>query len=347
MHIKRFSGKTTEEALRLVREEFGDDAVILSTKKRDGLVEILAAIDFDAEKIEERFRREEVLDKELKGLRYELSELKTLFSSIVGEMEIKGIASLGPGALMLYNDLISKGISRDLAGWLVRKAALLNEEGDLWKRCFMVVKSSVQVFNPFKDPKKPGLLAFVGPTGSGKTTTVAKLAGRLSRAGKRIGLISIDRRRPGANEMLKTYGAELGIPLAVPSSKDEFNRLLWDFRGMDYILIDTPGRNPKDGEALKELRAFLNGGFPIKIGLVLSLTTREENFIDACRGFGQLMVDCLVFTKLDETAISGPVVNASVKMKRPVAFICDGQRIPEDIRIFSEGLLGRLLFKRG
>ena len=345
MHIKRFFGKTTDGALRSVKEEFGEEAVILSTRKRDGLVEIIAAVDFDAEEVEERLRKEEALGKELKGLRYELSELRTLFSSVLVEMEVKGIASIGPGAITVYNDLISMGVSRDLAGWLVRRAASMPGGGDLRDRCFEVIRSRVGATNPLTGGKRPGLLALVGPTGAGKSTTVAKLAGRLSRAGRRVGLISIDHRRAGS-EMLRAYSRELGVPFAIPSSKDDFNRLLWDYREMDYILIDTPGSSPKDRRTLQDLKGFLNGGLPIRIGLVLSLTAREENFADACRGFGQLPVDHLVFTKLDEASIPGSVVNASVRMNRPVSFICHGQRVPEDIRVFSGDLLIRL-FKRG
>ncbi len=342
MHIKRFTGKRTEEVLKRVRAEFGEDALILSTRKKKGLVEVIAAVDFDAERLEERLRKEEILDRELKGLRYELSELRTLFTSVVGEMEVRKVASIGPGSLNIYRDLTSKGIDHELAVWIVRKAASL-KGGDLRERSLRVVRETVKVSNPLKDMKKPGLIALVGPTGSGKTTTIAKMAGKLKRTGRRIGLVSLDNRRPGSKEMLKAYSDLIGVSMGVPSTKEEFHKLLWDYRDMDYILIDTPGKNPRDPRALSELQTLLNGGLPIRIGLVLSLTARDESFADACRGFGRLPVDSLIFTRFDETPLPGPIVNASVRMGKPVAFLCNGQRVPEDIKILSEDLLESLI----
>jgi len=350
MHIKRFRGKTLEEALKGVKATFGEDAVILSTKKGNGLAEVLAAVDFDIEEIEEGVTGSRVVENRLNDLRAELSDIKHLFSSVVKDTAIKDLINLEGGALRLYQEMVASGVHERLSESIIRMASTSKNGGDLKDRWYRVVKENIDICNPLAGGERPRILAFVGPTGVGKTMTIAKLAGRLRQRYKaKVGLVSIDNTRPGANEVLKSYGDTFGLSLEILTTKKGFNKAVWNNKDKDIVLIDTPGRNPKDTNAIIELKEILNGGLPIKTGLVLSVTSRDENLFSACKGFGVLPIDCLVFTKIDEvhSCSYGSILNTLAFMKKPAAYLCSGQRVPEDIEAASQDVIGNLVLGGG
>jgi len=348
MHIKKFKGRTLEEVLREVKEAFGEDAIILSTKKNHGYLEVVAAIDFDLEGIE-RGLSKGIIKQEFNGLRMELQELKSLFSSLIKESTIRELASIGNGALSLYQELLSCGIDDRLSQTMIRQAAAsASEEAELKEHCYRLIRENTSITNPLAGRDKPKILALVGPTGVGKTTTIAKLAGRLRQEyGARVGLISIDTRRVGAVEALKACVSDFGITVDTPRSKEAFNKIIWSYKDKDVVLIDTPGKNPKDVEAIAELKDILGNGLPITTGLVLSMTSRDDTLLDACQGFSTLSIDWLVFTKIDEANRFGPLLNTSARIKKPIAYLCNGQRIPQDIGLASHELVGSLVLRRG
>ncbi|MBI5682715.1 MAG: hypothetical protein HZC45_06070 [Deltaproteobacteria bacterium] len=349
MHIKRFREKTIECALKCVRETFGEDAVILSTKKFDKGVEVLAAIDFDADEIEKKLIENSLVRNELGNLRQEMSDIKLLFSSLSNDSAMKKLAGLESGAIELYQEMLKRGIHNEVSKKLIKAAAGHGENGGgLMDRCHTAIMNNTSVCNPLAEGGKPKLLAFVGPTGVGKTTTVAKLAGKLIQKYKaKVGLVSTDNIRTGANEVLQSCGRQFGISVHAVKSKDDFNKAVWNNKDKDVVLIDTPGRNPMDADGIKEFKGMLAGGLPIKTAIVLSVTTKDDVLLKACDGFGALPLDCMVFTKIDESQSFGSILNTSMFVKKPIAYLCNGQKIPHDIMAASLDMLGNLILGKG
>ena len=348
MHIKRFRGKTLPKALKEVKESFGEDAVIISTRIVKGISEVVAAIDFDVEEIESSLDSSDNLKKSLIDIKEELDELKYIFSKVVKNQARHEVAGLGGFAYQVYEELLESGIHERLSRRLVKTAAQATSDTPdvVKKRCMKMILDNTGVHNPFKGKDGPRILALVGPAGSGKSSTVAKIAGGLkSKCGANVSLISLPTSRPGAISGLRESARTFDMDLETPRSRDELQRTIWNNRDKDVILIDTPGINPNDRAAVSGVAAMLKIGLPIETALVLNLPASEESHADACRGFGVIPPDCLVFTRLDEAKRFGEIVNVSARLKKPVAYLCDGQSIPNDIRLPSRNFLGNLVLK--
>lgn len=178
------------------------------------------------------------------------------------------------------------------------------------------------------------ILAFVGPTGVGKTTTVAKIAANLSlKLKKKVSLITIDNFRIGAVEQLKTYAEIVDIPLQVASTPQELRSLLARSEGYDYVLVDSMGRSQFDTEQISELREFLNVDDKMSTALVMSMSSNHAEMAETFENYGTLSPEYVVFTKLDETKYFGPMVNLPIRRKTPVLLFSTGQNVPDDMEV--------------
>ncbi|BCO08526.1 flagellar biosynthesis protein FlhF [Desulfolithobacter dissulfuricans] len=182
-----------------------------------------------------------------------------------------------------------------------------------------------------KDPGQKRI-ALIGPTGVGKTTTIAKIAANyLSRHSASIALITIDTYRIAAVEQLKVYGEIMKLPVEVVIRPEDMDRALERHRDKELILIDTAGRSPRNNLDIEEMTGFLRPHLEIENHLVLSATTREEELDEIILRFGCLAIDNLIFTKIDECALLGVLLNMHIKKGTPISFLTNGQRVPEDI----------------
>ncbi len=180
----------------------------------------------------------------------------------------------------------------------------------------------------------PYMAAFVGPTGAGKTTTIAKLAAELTfKRKKRVGLISIDNYRVGAFEQLKAYSSIMGLWCIPAFSTDDFSMAIDKMRSMDIILIDTAGHSHSDKLRMDELAGVVNGDFNVSVHLVLSMTTGFIDMKDAATSFAALNPETYVFTKIDETKRCGKIFDQINELPMPVSLVTNGQRVPEDLII--------------
>ncbi len=180
----------------------------------------------------------------------------------------------------------------------------------------------------------PYMAAFVGPTGVGKTTTIAKLAAELTfKRKKKVGLISIDNYRVGAFEQLKVYASIMGIGCIPAFSKKDFSMAVDKMRFMDIILIDTAGHSHADRLKMGELAEVVNGKFNVSVHLVLSVTTGFADMRDAASSFAVLNPETYIFTKIDETKRCGKIFDQVNELKMPVSLVTNGQRVPEDLII--------------
>jgi len=167
-------------------------------------------------------------------------------------------------------------------------------------------------------------IAFVGPTGVGKTTTIAKLSTRLVQAGRRIGLVNLDCQRAAAGVELAEHGKLLQVPVDDARDGAELATILDRSRHLDLVLVDTTGRSPRDAQVLEAMGRQLAGP---KCYLVASATTAESVLDEVAAGFGRLAPEALVVTKLDETARPAPILEFASRSRLPVTFLCDGQEL--------------------
>jgi flagellar biosynthesis protein FlhF len=183
-------------------------------------------------------------------------------------------------------------------------------------------------------PKKRKIVAFVGPTGVGKTTTIAKLAViQAIKMRKTVALISLDNCRIAAIDHLKAYARVIGIPMEVASSIKELKTSVKKLRNRHLILIDTPGMSQKNENQINELRDMLEGISPTQTHLLMSATTNDSNLMDIWEKFKAIPIARLIFTKLDETTTFGNIVNQLCRSKIPISYFTNGQEVPEDIEI--------------
>jgi flagellar biosynthesis protein FlhF len=194
----------------------------------------------------------------------------------------------------------------------------------------------------------PHVAAFVGPTGVGKTTTIAKLAALLTFNRKmRVGLISVDNYRVGALEQLKAYASIMGLPCAWAFSKQDLSNALDRMRSLDVVLIDTAGHSHFDRQKIDDILNLMNGDFRISTHLVLSVTSESTIMEDAASAFSVFKPDTLVFTKIDEIKRCGKMLDQLNRSHLPVSLIANGQRVPEDLMVPDKRQLLKVILKKG
>ena len=369
MKIRKFPAKNFAEALEAVRRELGEDAVILSTEEKNGLkpfVEVTAAVDYEMQGMageertenqysdtgpapgDENFRRGfDQVRQEITGeLKTEIDSLK----SIIRQMQFAGPgAPEGGRKRALLNFLRERKIKEEFAVRLCEKA---RDENDL----LPLIISDMEA----KEAPAPGAgrgpgrkaVMLIGPTGVGKTTTVAKLAARAVRRGERAAIINLDTYRIGAGEQVRIYSRIMGIPLATAAGPAEFRKHLAGFaRTRDVVFIDTTGRNPGDAAYIEHIRAMCGAVpeeiAPPEIHLLMSASSDDEFMTRAYSSYKKLLVDRISFTKVDEAVRFGSVYNLRLIYGKPVAYMTTGQKVPDDIEFPDETMLGNLILSKG
>jgi flagellar biosynthesis protein FlhF len=196
--------------------------------------------------------------------------------------------------------------------------------------------------SPSRNPART--IALIGPTGVGKTTTLAKLAATLKlRLDLRVGLITCDTYRIAAVEQLRTYAEIIGLPLEVVQDPEGMRRAKERFAEVDAVLVDTAGRSQNDTERLEELQAFIDAAEPDEVHMVLSSVAGDRVLRREAEAFSRIRADRLLFTKLDEAVAFGPLLGLAVRMNRPVGYVTTGQEVPEHLELASPRRLAELV----
>ena len=271
----------------------------------------------------------------------ELEEMKQLLASILATGETKASGGFaGPWAI-LYKRLVDSEIREELAKDLLTKLREISPNpGKNINREF--IKALTDCF-PTADTEDQKLQVFVGPTGSGKTTTIAKLAAYFSlEKQKKVSLITSDTYRIAAVEQLRSFADIVGIDLTVVFKPDEIADAIKNCEDSDIVLIDTAGRSQKNREHMTELGEFLTNLKPDIAHLVLSAGIKESDLRDMILRYKKFGINRLVFTKIDETLRLGNVFNVVDECRIPVSYITFGQSVPDDI----ETAQGALFVKR-
>jgi flagellar biosynthesis protein FlhF len=379
MQIKRFEAKDMTTALRMVKEELGPDAVILSARslrKGKGFfgslkyagVEISAAVDNQLPAMKNsralpgndssrhfkngRIENSRPTRRRVSQTRSDYPSANPTFRSQHGLTKKSSSRSSVRALSSLYQQILRQEVDRGIASELIEEIKRIpaSEEilsnGDIKSHlgCLLEEMGVAVESNPF-DNGRPTIMAFVGTTGVGKTTTVAKLAARQVNPGKKsVGLITIDNYRIAAIQQLETYAQIIGIPLATAANAGDLKKAVKRFKDKEIILIDTPGINPKDQDQIQELKACLAGISSLKTQLIMSATTKEKDCIALAQAFKDLGVHQILFTKTDESSIYGNIVNVLIRTNLPLSFLCGGRKVPDDIEAGTVQRLVDLLF---
>ena len=406
MRIKKFTGFTAKEATDKMRREFGDDAVILNTRRvaKGGLLgigggeyfEVTAAYDEMPMKIPPRppmkskpeiaggsenvlsnlqqlaSKFEEKRNVSLNGnqgarrfaqsstnigteiLQQELSEVKSALGEIAQHIKHSRMPVLSETLKNVYASLVENEVEEDIALEIVQscnhKLSGKEIENQLSVDSFVFNSIARQfVEAPVRRVGRKGyVMALVGPTGVGKTTTIAKLAsiGKLVK-GENVALITADTYRIGAIDQLKVFADIASIPLSVVYTPDEMITAIKRFSGFDTIYIDTVGRSQRSADKILELGRFIDAADPNEVHLVLSANFSLNTIRDIHKKFKSLKPNRLLITKTDEAVSLGTFLGLAKDTRLPFSFITIGQSVPDDIEPASGEKLAKMIYKVG
>ncbi|MBE1303837.1 flagellar biosynthesis protein FlhF [Clostridium botulinum] len=261
---------------------------------------------------------------ESKDLMDEIRDLKKIVKDI-GKSE-KSYADENYSLVKFFKDL---DLEEEFIEGIIKKAGNLEENLEEREKIKRVIEDAIDV----RVNSVGKVTVLVGPTGVGKTTTIAKLAGKLSLIDKKkVGLITIDTYRIGAVEQLKTYADIMNIPFKVAFSIKDMEKAIIDLDYCDVILVDTTGRSSKNMMQISELRAFIEKIKEKSVHLVISASTKNKDIETIIKGYSILEYENIIITKLDETSIYGSILTILDKGKKPISFITTGQDVPDDIK---------------
>jgi flagellar biosynthesis protein FlhF len=287
-------------------------------------------------------------------LRNEISSLRTMVESLLQRTSHHGRRDLPEALSPLYTQLLEQQVSDELAYRVVDDVRAEVTSEQLANPAFVRERLTLKLeqmlpatLNGVARPTTGGKcrsICLIGPTGVGKTTTIAKLAAAFKlRQKQRVGLITIDTYRIAAVDQLRTYANIIGVPLKVVLTPAELVSAMKDMSDCDTILIDTAGRSPADQLKLNELSQFIAAGKPTEVHLVLSSTTTQEGMEAALERFSSVRVDQMIFTKLDEAVSFGVLLNVARTASRALSYLTTGQDVPDNIEVGQPRRLARLI----
>ena len=365
MRIKSFIADDVRQALALVREEMGDDAVVLDTRtvkaaKFMGLghreqVEVMAGVDEEpiaiipevkpapavaavpafvpapaAVATLEPERLHEASDAAADQLRELWQEIRRIKSQMNA-----GAEEANPWIRMLKD----RGVSPDMLEMPMDVLASIRDREGL-----VSVLSDVMSKHTAEPSGSGSVIALVGPTGVGKTTTLAKLAAKYSlQEGKKVALITCDTFRIGGIEQIRVYARILNVPLEVVASPTDMERAIQKHSDADVILIDTIGRSQRNALQLGELKELLAPAQPTEIYLVVSAGSSPSVQMDVVKSFSVLSPNRLVISKVDESDVLGCIVSLPVTTGLPITCVTNGQNVPDDLRMGESHLLADMV----
>ena len=284
-------------------------------------------------------------------MRTEMAEMHQLVQNLALQSHGLKNADFPDNLVVLYQQLIFSGLEEKFARRLIEEAQknipTKEIEDFSYVKIFlarMLMKIIRVTGGTQKEPELQKRVALVGPTGVGKTTTVAKLASeQLLRFKRQVALITVDTFRIAAVEQLKVYAKIMGVPITVVRNKAEMKRAIENFSQADVIFIDTGGRSQRDDLQMSEIYQLFGGEDGIDIYLTLSATTKDSDLNEITSRFSEIPLGGIVFTKLDESTAFGPIFNHGIRFKTPIAYLTTGQKVPEDIETASKERLVDLL----
>jgi len=367
MKVKKYNAPTMTDVMEKIRAELGNDAVILNSKVlytggflgffKKKSIEVIAAVDPEVKGMQPPKLKE----KQRKVMTTQPLEMKSTIEApkiaskqtipfvqadvLEDIIEIKKIVkSLNTTTknstfhehiqkiieLTQFHELAPETID-DLVFVLTEE---MNKETLSYEQCHELSKAFLLSRLPMEAPPpfRKKYINVVGPTGVGKTTTLAKLAAESAiKYGKKVAFITTDTYRIAAIEQLKTYATILNIPIEVAYNLEDFQKATNRFSHYDLVFIDTTGRNFRNQEYVKELSNIIHFDQEMETYLVLSLTSKQRDMEAIFEQFSFIPITHYIFTKMDETSSLGAIINMMTKYNVNTAYVTNGQNVPDDI----------------
>ena len=400
MIIKKYQGRTEEEATEFAKKELGDGIIVMNVKnvKRKGLfsflkkpmVEVTVALEEESERFIPakreaqspaqgsltrntpitnawRVQAEEASDKsslEMDAIGEKLDSLQSLLEqqiqknqTVEPEKEVENVvekpvkqveepksAELVKFMKLMYNMMLENEVDEKYINQIMDEIEKVHKPNmpfdyalaNTYQKMILKFGPGTEIMPAGKGPKA---IYFIGPTGVGKTTTIAKLASRFSvDEKKKVALLTADTYRIAAAEQLKTYASILDVPFRVIYTIEEMENALAEFKDFDYLFVDTAGhshQNQAQKEAMSAFVRCLDGRVEKEIYLVLSATTKYRDLLSIADSYKEIADYKLIFTKLDETSAYGNLLNLALYTGASLAYVTYGQNVPEDIEKFN------------
>jgi flagellar biosynthesis protein FlhF len=284
--------------------------------------------------------------EEVKG---QLSDLQSMLQELCRRSQC-GQRDLPESLFRLFTQLIDADLSEDLARELVERVRTeasgteLNDPLLTKARVARMIEAEISVAGPIAiSPGRRRLVALVGPTGVGKTTTIAKLAANYRlKEKRRVGLITVDTYRIAAVEQLRTYADIIDLPMEVVSTPREMREAVRRLEGLELVLMDTAGRSPRDEIKIQELKAFLTEAGADEVHLVLSSVASARTLEQTAERFKSVGTTALILTKLDEATGLGNLIPLLRSSRLPLSYLTNGQSVPDDIETATPRRAARL-----
>ena len=377
MKIKRYLDRDMRHVLRRVREDQGPDAVILSNRRVDDGIEVIAALDYDEALVRHALgdaldadatvssdvlagiaeedvaanttSNVEVLsadlapvdvpkldeagnDEALADVRSELTSMRGLLETQLSGLMWQDTAQRFPVRAQILRNLARLGVAPDVANTIVDRLGPIAASKDLWNAPLKMLAKTIPTIDDDL-LEKGGTIALIGPTGVGKTTTIAKIAAQFAMRNwaDDIALVSADSYRIGAREHLMAFANIIGAKVYSASSFDELSETLTRLRDKKLVLIDTEGRSQRDRELSGRLAAYGRNVDRVRFYLTLSAASQEAGLDETIRQFREVPLEGAIVTKVDEAAQLGCVMSALIRNDLPAAWFSDGQQVPEDL----------------
>ncbi len=376
MKPRTYLADSMEQAVAAVRRDLGSDAVILASRmvRRRGLLGFMAhrVVELRVATADEiRVARTNTVPpaatavveagsrEPASEVFRELGVIRTMVERVLDGQDVEGTCPKVPSELVdMYADLISQEVSEELAREVVDAVTsslsvdeLSNPETvrrTLVEQLAGFIPVSTGSLLSSSPDGRPLTLALVGPTGVGKTTTVAKIAAAYRiRQNRNVGLVTLDTYRIAAIDQLRTYAEIIGVPMAVARCASELTRALEDMADLDVILIDTAGRSQKDSARITELKALLEVARPHETHLVLAGTASRSVLLQEAAEFSRVGIDHVVLTKLDEAVSFGMLVEVVHRIGTRLSFLTTGQEVPDHIETARSDRLAAMVIGEG
>jgi flagellar biosynthesis protein FlhF len=286
------------------------------------------------------------------GITQEMTQMKQMVKDLLSETRAAQAPQVPEELFEYYLQLVQNQVAEELAKEMVKalqrdvRPEYFSQTEYVRERLAEQIEKLIPTATGIMRKKAvgPHVVALIGPTGVGKTTTLAKLAANLKlREKHRVGLITLDTYRIAAVDQLKRYADIIGSPLRVVGNSDDLREAVKSMNDCDFVLIDTAGRSPRDTLKLNELRGLLAAVEPDEVHLVISSTASQACVELAVQRFSEVRVDKIIFTKLDEAAHVGMVLNVIRKVNKSLSYVTTGQDVPDDIEVGRGRMLAKMI----
>jgi flagellar biosynthesis protein FlhF len=382
MNVRKFSANTSREAIRLLRDALGSDAVILSNRNVDGRVEILAMAgdaissiavspsmqptiptvakfaprmsarpDFDSRSDYDKSTPEKNISisaGEMADVMSEIRSMRGMLEAQLAEISWANTQKRQPQKAEILREMLATGFSASLSRYLIDKLPETEvvSNGIDWIKAILTHNLST-ISNESEILEKGGVYALVGPTGVGKTTTTAKLAARcvMRHGPAKLALITTDGYRIGGYEQLRIYGKILGVMVHSVKDEADLRIALSELKNKHTVLIDTVGVSQRDKMVTEQVAMLSGTDVDVKRLLCLNATSTGETLSEVVRAYqGNGLAGCIL-TKLDEAATIGGALDIAIRQKLNIYYVASGQRVPEDLHVANKQYLVDRAFK--